>query len=165
MLAPNIYFSRRSSTRLMCVRCLPTTFHMDSAGIRNAPAKRCAAFSLSSDGSTSSTRCPNSCARLNRLRSDQSCALITMTGSDAPLLRRTRAVRPSTFSASIDSTLIPRLSKAPRGLGSQIEPEPQCSRRIRAARSTSPTVCITGYGASRGSSHSTGRSRISSTVR
>src|SRR5271168_1018428 len=57
---------------LIDVRCLPTSFHKLSAGIRNAAAKRCAAFSQSSPGAISMTRSPSSWAKLNRLRSAQS---------------------------------------------------------------------------------------------
>jgi hypothetical protein len=67
-LAPNNCFQTNSSPQPMDLRCRPTFDHKASAGIRKAPANRCAAFSWNfSSPSTSITICPSSCARIEAL--------------------------------------------------------------------------------------------------
>ena len=52
-LTPNFRFRSKSSLQLMDLRCLPISALSVSAGMRNATAKRCAAFSPSTFGATS----------------------------------------------------------------------------------------------------------------
>ncbi len=135
-------------------RCAPTSARKTSAGIRKAPAKRCAAFSSSTPSHGAMTMCPNSCARLNLLRSDQVLRLTTITRAASRSLRRTLAASPSTLSRSSDKTFIPRSSSNSASCGIGSLPRPQSSRTDRAASSASRTS-VTGCGALRGCSHST----------